>query len=178
VPFQYSLIVIESPEAEPQYFEFLAGKFENPVPELLLQLKKDLGPKGSVVVWNESFEKGCNEEMARMKLAYAKFLQNVNDRVFDLMVIFKFKNQLYVRSEFQKSASLKKVLPIVCPELSYESLVIREGGEASLSWLTLTDPKEPESARNKLAENMLEYCKRDTEAMVCILKKLWEEIKK
>lgn len=178
VPFQYSLIVMESPRAEPKYFEFLARKFENPVPELLLRLKKDLGSEGSVIVWNESFEKRCNEEMARMEPAYAKFLQNVNDRVFDLMLIFKFKNQLYVRSEFQKSASLKKVLPIVCPELSYESLVIREGGEASLSWLTLTDPKEPESTRNKLAENMLEYCKRDTEAMVCILKKLWEEIKK
>ncbi|PIR42005.1 MAG: hypothetical protein COV30_00615 [Candidatus Yanofskybacteria bacterium CG10_big_fil_rev_8_21_14_0_10_37_15] len=178
VPFQYSLIVMASPEAEPKYFEFLARKFANPVPELLIQLEQNLGPKGSVIVWNESFEKGCNEEMARMEPAYAKFLQNVNDRVFDLMLIFKFKNRLYVRSEFQKSASLKKVLPIVCPELSYESLVIREDGEASLSWLTLTDSKVPEPDKNKLAENMLEYCKRDTEAMVCILKKLWKEIKK
>lgn len=177
IPFQYSLIAVESPGAEPEYSEFLARSFENPVPELLSQLKKNLGPKGSVIVWNQSFEMGCNEEMARMEPTYANFLENTNSRVFDLMVIFKFKNQLYVRNEFQKSASLKKVLPIVCPELSYESLVIREGGEASLSWLVLTDSKTSESDKNKLAKNMLEYCKRDTEAMVCILKKLWEEIK-
>lgn len=177
VPFQYSLIVMESEEAEPNYFEFLARKFENPVPELLSQLKHGLGQKGSVIVWNESFEKGCNEEMARMEPTYAEFLQNVNGRVYDLMLVFKFKNQLYVRNEFQKSASLKKVLPVVCPELSYGSLVIQDGGEASLSWPVLTDSKTPLPTKNQLAKDMLEYCKRDTDAMVCILKKLWEEIK-
>ena len=178
VPFQYSLIVIEKPEAEPKYFEFLARKFENPVPGLLAQLKQDLGPKGSVIVWNESFEKGCNEEMARMEPTHADFLQNVNSRVYDLMLVFKFKNQLYIRSEFQKSASLKVVLPVVCPGLSYKTLAIQDGGEASSSWPVLTNPKTPISTKNQLAKDMLEYCKRDTEAMVCILNKLWEEIKK
>lgn len=177
IPFQYSLFVKKSPDAPAVHKEFLARKFENPVPELLSQLKQDIGPEGSVVVWNMSFEKGCNEEMARMLPDYAEFLRGVNERVFDLMLIFKLKNQLYVKSEFQGSASLKKVLPVMCPELSYDSLAIRGGEEAMLSWPILTDPKTLEKEKNTLAKNMLDYCKRDTEAMVCILDKLNEEIK-
>lgn len=156
----------------------MAREFKNPVPELLAKLKNDIGPKGSIIVWNESFEKKRNEEMAQAQPTFADFLKSVNERMFDLMQIFKYNRRLYVKSEFHKSASLKDVLPVMCPELSYESLVIREGGEASASWPILTDPKTPENDKSKLAKDMLEYCKRDTEAMVCILKKLWEEIKK
>ena len=158
--------------------EFLAREFENPVPKLLAQFKHDIGPKGSVVVWNESFEKGCNDEMARMEPDYADFLKAVNDRIFDLMVIFKLKNQLYTRNAFRKSASLKMVLPVICPELSYAPLAIQEGNEASASWPIFTKGDISKSEKDKLASDMLTYCKRDTEAMVCILEKLEREISK
>lgn len=177
IPFQYSLGVKEAPDAGTQYLELLVRKFENPVPALLSRLKKDIGAKGSIIVWNESFEKGCNDEMTRMEPAYADFLQKVNNRIFDLMIIFKFKNQLYVRSEFQKSASLKVVLPIICPELSYNNLAIQEGAAASAAWSTLTGLNISEAEKARLADDMLKYCKRDTEAMVCILDKLSKEIK-
>lgn len=177
IPFQYSLFIKKSPTAAAVHKEFLVRKFENPVPELLAQLKSDIGSEGTVIAWNMSFEKWCNDEMARMEASYSEFLREVNERMFDLMLIFKLKNQLYVKSEFHGSASLKKVLPILCPELSYDSLAIKEGGEASASWPILTDPQTPESKKNALAKNMLEYCKRDTEAMVCILEKLYEEIR-
>lgn len=176
IPFQYSLFIKKFPAEVAVHKEFLARKFENPVPELLLQLKHDIGPEGTVIAWNMSFEKGCNDEMAKMESSYSEFLRGVNERMFDLMPIFKLKNQLYVKSEFHGSASLKKVLPVLCPELSYDSLAIKEGGEASASWPVLTDLETSESKKNALAKNMLEYCKRDTEAMVCILEKLYEEI--
>ena len=177
-PFQCSLLVQEKPGAPVRETEFLARTYENPVPTLLAQLKQEIGPKGSVVVWHASFESGCNNEMARMEPLYADFLQSVNDRIFDLMLIFKHKRELYIKSEFQKSASLKKVLPVLCPELSYESLAIQEGGEASASWPVLASDKTPEDEKAKLAKDMLEYCKRDTEAMVCILERVERDIKK
>ncbi len=177
-PFQYSLLAQEKPNAPIRETEFLARTYENPVPALVVQLKQDIGSRGSVVVWHAPFEKGCNEEMARMEPAYGDFLQAVNDRIFDLMLIFKHKRELYIKSEFQKSASLKKVLPVLCPELSYESLAIQEGQEASASWPVLTSDKTPESEKEKLAKDMLEYCKRDTEAMVCILERVEKEVKK
>lgn len=177
IPFQYSLHIKESSRAAISHKEFLARVFENPVPALLVELKLDIGPKGSVIVWNASFEKKRNEEMAIMEPAYAEFLNAVNGRAYDLMLVFKLKRQLYVKSEFQGSASLKKVLPVLCPELAYDSLAIQEGMEASASWPLLTSDKTPEAEKTKLAGDMLAYCKRDTEAMVCILDKLNKEIK-
>ncbi len=160
-----------------RHTEFLATKFENPVPELLAQLKRDIGPAGSVLVWYESFEKSRNVEMAKMMPEYADFLGDVNERIFDLYDIFKIKNEIYADSEFQGSASLKAVLPVLCPELSYESLEIQEGGTASASWPILTGDETPVAEKKQLENDMLAYCKRDTEALVGILKRLYEDIK-
>ena len=176
IPFQYSLIIKDSPTAPVRHAEFLMRKFENPVPELLAQLKRDIGPKGSVVVWFASFEMGRNKEMAEMDLASADFLESVNERIFDLMLIFKFKNQMYVKSEFKELASLKIVLPVLCPELSYDALAIREGGEASASWPILTSDKASAKEKSEIEKNMLAYCKRDTEAMVGILNRVCKDV--
>jgi len=178
IPFQYSLLIQDGPGAKIRHFEFLAREFKNPVPALLAQLKRDIGAKGSIIAWNASFEKGCNDEMARMEPKSADFLKAANDRFFDLMLIFKFKRQMYVKSEFHKSASLKKVLPVICPELSYKSLAIQEGGTASASWPILTCRTITEKEKEKLAKDMLAYCKRDTEAMVGILERLEKDIRK
>jgi len=176
IPFQYSLIIKDGSKSVIRHTEFLAREFKNPVPALLSQLKKDIGTKGSVIAWNASFEKKRNEEMAKMEPAFSGFLKSVNDRIFDLMIIFQFKNQLYIKSEFHKSASLKTVLPVICPELAYNDLAIQEGGEASASWPTLTNNKISEVEKEQLTNDMLIYCKRDTEAMVCILDKVNKEI--
>ncbi len=177
IPFQYSVHIKDAPGVKIKHLEFLAKKYENPVPELLAQLKRDIGPRGSVIVWFEKFEKTRNSEMAVMEPDYARFLKSVNERMFDLYLIFKINKEIYIRSEFRGSASLKVVLPVLCPELSYESLEIREGGTASASWPILTGGKITEPEKAKLAKNMLLYCGRDTEAMVGILDKLEEEIK-
>ncbi len=178
IPFQYYLHIQESESADIEHLEFLARSYEDPVPALLLQLKKDIGTKGTVIVWFASFESSRNREMALLYPQYADMLNSINDRMFDLMLLFKFKNHLYLHSEFGGSASLKKVLPVLCPELAYSDLAIQEGGEASASWLTMTSDKTPKDERLRLAENMLAYCKRDTEAMVGILEKVRKEIGK
>lgn len=177
IPFQYSLHIQEGPGAPMAHREFLMDTFENPVRPLLESLKKDVGPVGSVVVWFALFESTRNKEMAQAEPDFADFLHNMNDRMFDLMVIFKFKNQMYIKSEFKKLASLKVVLPVLCPELSYDSLAIREGGTASASWPIMADSSLPAIHKAKLRQDMLEYCKRDTHAMLAIHEHLTEVIK-
>jgi hypothetical protein len=176
VPFQYSLHIKESPNAVVEHQEFLATEFKNPVPELLAQLKRDIGPKGSVIVWFESFEKTRNEEMAQMMPEYAEFLRTLNERIFDLYLIFKIKNEMYANSEFQESASLKAVVPVLCPELSYKNLAIQEGGTASAGWPILVGDKTPAKEKKELEKKMRDYCARDTEVMVAILDRLREEV--
>jgi hypothetical protein len=178
MPFQYSLMVKKSPTESVKSMSFLARTFSDPVQELVERLQKDLGPKGTIIVWNESFEKGCNEDMGKVHPQYAKFLASLNKRIFDLMLIFKHNRKLYTKSEFHGSASLKNVLPVLCPELSYTSLAIQEGGEASASWPVLTKGDISKFEKDKLASDMLTYCKRDTEAMVCILEQLERDISK
>lgn len=176
IPFQYSLFMQKNESADLEHFEFLARSFADPVPALLEKMKKDIGPKGSVIVWFASFESGRNREMAELYPRYADMLNAINGRIFDLMLLFKFKNQLYVHSEFEKSASLKKVLPVLCPELAYDDLAIQEGREASASWPIMTSAATTEDERARLAKDMLVYCKRDTEAMVGILEKVKKEV--
>ena len=176
IPFQYALFIQESKKSKLKFVEFLAREFKNPIPQFLAHMREHVGPVGSVVVWNAGFESGRNVEMAEQMPEYKDFLLGMNERMFDLMLIFKFRRKLYTHSGFKQSASLKMVLPVICPDLSYDSLAIHEGGTASASWPVLTDKDTPELSKQKLANDMLEYCKRDSEAMVKILEHVEKKI--
>ncbi len=75
--------------------------------ELFEQLSQQIHPiKGTVLVWNESFEKTQDKLMAEPLPLYAQFLYSVNEMVYDMMKIFsqglylhlKFKAVLYQNS--------------------------------------------------------------------------------
>ena len=167
--FQYSLHVLDSQEAKAKHYEFLHTESNNPVPKLLSSLVQHIGPKGSVIVWNKGFEMSRNDEMGEMYPEHKKFLKSVNDRVFDLMEIFT--QQYYVDKDFKGSCSIKKVLPVIVPELKYSDLEdIQEGTMASLYWYKNIFSNSPEKKRT--IKNLLGYCKLDTWAMVAIYQKL------
>jgi hypothetical protein len=167
IPFQFSLAIQDTPEAELRIHDFLMPTFEDPAPSLIRALHEYFGPKGNVISWNAMFEKGRNQELATMYPEHADFLLDLNDRTYDLMQIFKKK--LYVHPEFLGSSSLKKVMPVLIPSLSYKNLNIQEGGEASASWLPITDPKLPKKQKEQLIKDEIEYCRLDVMAMVKIL---------
>jgi len=72
---------------------------------------------------------------------------------------------------------LKKVLPATVPELSYHNLGIQEGMTASNNWGKMMKKDIPDKEKNRLYEDLLDYCELDTLAMVKILEKLEKEIK-
>ena len=167
IPFQYSLHVQAKPGAELKHFEYLAGEFADPVPKLAAQLKKEIGPRGSVLAWNAVFEGGCNELMGKRHPRFRDFFAGVNERLFDPMLIVR--DGLYVDGQFHGSASLKKVQPVLVPDLSYKELEIREGGAALAAWPVLTSPATPAVEKRRLRSALLRYCSLDTLAMVRIL---------
>ncbi len=171
IVFQFSLHVQEAEGLKLKHYEFLAQEGKDPTKDLLKALKGFVkNNNGTFVSWNASFEKGCNSEMAGRVPEYTEFMQDINDSMYDLMDVFK--KGYYVHKDFHGSASLKKVLPVLVPSLSYKDLEIQEGGTASQSWLTLIDESVKKAERNSLAKNMLKYCELDTLAMVEILRKL------
>lgn len=170
VVFQYSLHIQESPNTELQHHYFLAKDSSDPTRAMSQSLKELIGPDGTVIAWNMSFEKGCNEEMGERAPEYALFYQDVNTRMYDLMQVFKKGH--YVHKDFHGSASLKKVLPVVAPELSYKELGIQEGMTASNSWGDMVSGKLLNEESEKIYQDLLAYCELDTLAMVRILEKL------
>ncbi len=165
VCFQYSLHIQEEPSAELIHKEYLAQKKDgHPIPGLLAQMKTDIGSVGSVIVWNKGFEMGRNREMAKDYPEYSDFLLGVNERVYDLMEIFS--TQLHVHPDFRGSVSIKYVLPVLAPDLSYKNLEgIQNGGIATLRWYESVAKPMAESKRQTIYDNLLKYCELDTFAM-------------
>ncbi len=174
VPFQYSLHIIEKPGAEVTHKEYLARGPENPIKALLERMREDIADKGSVVVWYKPFECSRNDEMAAMFPEYAKFLQGVNDRVYDLRD--PFANGWYAHPRFNGSSSIKDVLPVLVPGLSYKELEIQKGDVAQLRWMKAALGGLPADERDAVYENLIVYCGQDTLAMVKIFDVLEKEV--
>lgn len=171
MPFQYSLHVMREPGGDVEHLDFLATHRTGvPVEELCAALQEHLGPEGSVLVWNKRFEMGCNDQMAEMAPQYKEFLQGVNDRVYDLMEVFW--DQRYLHPGFKGSASIKAVLPVLVPELTYDDLAVQKGDRASALWEDSLDADYDPIRREQLYEDLRKYCALDTLAMVRVYQHL------
>ena len=170
LPFQYSLHVLESPTTEIKHFEFLHSDNNNPAKAISESLKKNIGEEGTILVWNEGFEKGCNILLGNLVSEHEDFFASVNERIKDLML--PFSKGHYVHKDFFGSASLKKVLPVLVPELSYKNLGIQEGGTAQIIWMETILEGKRKNEKEKILKDLKEYCKLDTLAMVRIFEKI------
>lgn len=151
--------------------EYLADEAAHPS-DLVRFMHKTTGMAGTFIVWNKSFENTRNKEMAYQIPEYAVYLKFIIDHTFDLMDVFK---ENYVDYRSKGSISIKKILPLLCPHLSYASLSIQEGTAAQEGWRKMVFEDLSEGERFELKKSLLEYCKLDTWAMVEIyqvLKKL------
>lgn len=166
LPFQYSVHVRKSPEADLEHREYLGMPPEDPRPGFIKQLVNDLGTKGSIVVFSKGFEGGRLNDLARDFPEYSNIIQKIISRIVDLMVPFQMR-ELY-KPEMRGSYSIKQVLPALVPNLSYKDLEVRDGSMASLTYSSLFTDNETESVKKK-REALIRYCSLDTEAMVRIL---------
>lgn len=170
--FQYSLHGLDSLNGEVTHSEHLSITKEDPSLPLIEKLSKDIGNTGTVFVWNKAFEIGRNRELAVIHPDYADFLNNLNDRIYDLGDFINYG--LYIHPDFKGSWSIKNVLPIMVPELCYSELEICKGDQAMMAWSKLINGDLPMEDVKKTELALLEYCKLDTYAMVAIFLKLSE----
>ena len=174
-PFQYSLHVLDSPDAELRHIEYLHADKTNPMPGLLQQLKNDIGDGGTVLTWNMSYEKGCNDRMADLYSEYTDFLSQLNERIDDLMI--PFSKMWFFDKDFFGSASVKKVMPVLAPELSYKELNVGDGLLARRTWTQTVLEGKHEANREEVMDDLSKYCTLDTFAMVRIYEELLKYIK-
>jgi len=167
VCFQFSLHVVEKEGEKPEHYEFLYEGNRDPRKEFILALKKVLGDKGSVVVYNQSFEINRLKELGEQFPEYKDWVDSVLKRIIDLLI--PFREFSYYNPKQHGSASIKKVLPAICGK-SYEGMEIDNGGTASVEFYNMAygDCKDKEKTR----ENLLKYCELDTLAEVMIVNEL------
>ena len=82
--------------------------------QLIDQLEAEIGPAGSAMAWHKSFELGCNARLEQLHPAKAGFLVSLSERTIDLEVPFQ---KAYVDWGFRGSNSIKKVPPVLVPDL-------------------------------------------------------------
>lgn len=164
IPFQYSLHVKRTPDdVELLHVEYLAEKAAMPL-EMIEHMQRNIGSTGSLVSWHASFENTQNKSMSQLFPEKADFLNDLIERTVDLEDVFK---DGYVDIAFGGSTSIKKVLPVIAPDLTYKGMDVANGTDAMEAWIRLINmPESPKKA--ELRQAMLEYCKLDTYAMVKI----------
>jgi len=179
IPFQYSIHILDTIDSKPGHYDFLAEGAEDPREELLLNLRKQIGNAGSIIVYYESFEKGVLKKLAETFPDCSQWIDSIIARIVDLYK--PFGNFHCYRSSQKGSASVKNVLPAVT-SLSYEGMDIGNGMAASAYFLYTCgnyDTNESSPAKEeveKVRKSLMKYCGLDTGGMIHILRALVKEV--
>jgi len=169
IPFQYSLHYRETREGETFHSAYLAWPDGDPRRELIEQLINDTRQPGKILTYNVSFERTRLKELARDFPPYKIELEGIINRLEDLMPVFRRKE--WHAPSMGRGYSIKTVLPLMAPELSYETMEIANGGDASSQFLRLYG-NEDQQLIERTRKALLEYCYLDTWAMVRIMDEL------
>jgi Domain of unknown function(DUF2779) len=170
IPLQYSLDIVGSPGEGPIHCDFLYQGQDDPTQSFLDSLKQHVGNFGAIIVWNKSFESQVSDLIARRVPQARDYLAEVNDRMYDLKDVFA--KQCFVHRDLLGKASIKRVLPVLVPKLTYSNLPIQNGAAASLAWSQLLSAELSDKERAELFRQLREYCALDSYGMVAIWRAL------
>lgn len=167
MPFQFSLHILDK-DGSLKHHSFLHTEKSDCRRSIASALDKYIGLDGSVVVYNKTFERGVLEALAQFLPEHEAKLLSIRDRLWDQLDIFK---DSYLHPAFAGSTSLKVVLEVLVPGLSYGDLQVGSGDGAIAAWVKMIKSTDATEKR-ALQESLLEYCKLDSFAMVEIHKHL------
>jgi predicted RecB family nuclease len=153
------------------HFEHLADGPEDPRPAMAEAVVHACDGAQTVVAYNAPFERRCLEHLAQHVPSRRAALKAVAMRLVDLLPIVR--NHVY-HPGFGGGFGMKAVAPALVDGLDYSKLEIGEGGTAStiLEALLLRGDQVPAKDRTTLREQLIEYCKLDTLAMVKVVERL------
>jgi predicted RecB family nuclease len=156
------------------HFEWLADGPGDPRPALARAVIDACDGARTVLAYNASFERACLRRLAEsLPPALATGLADVDRRLVDLLPLVR--DHVY-HPDFGGSFSLKSVLPLLAPELSYEGMEVAEGGTAALELerMLLHGETLEAGTKSRLREALLRYCELDTWGTVRLLERLRE----
>jgi len=86
IPFQFSIHIQDSPKSELKHLSYITDGKHDPRKEFLEILKGGLGTKGSIIVHNQTFEKGMLKELGDSFPKYKKWVEQTNERIVDQLI--------------------------------------------------------------------------------------------
>ena len=172
VPVQLSCHLVTADHTE-SHSQWLFDGSGDPRPEMAQAILDACSPAATVTAYNAQFERSCIELVAAACPEKAALLKGIADNLVDLQPMVR--DNVY-DEKFGGSFSIKKVLPALVPGLGYSDLPIAEAETASiqLARVVFGGSKIHPEEREELRQALLEYCKRDTAAMVALSNRLAE----
>jgi hypothetical protein len=167
IVFQFSLHILDETRNQ-THKEFIELSGEDPSLKFAEALIEACQITGPIYVYSASFEGGRIKELADRFADLAPALLAIKNRLVDLHPITKNN---YYHPDQHGSWSIKDVLPVVAPDLSYRELEgVKDGNMAMAAYKEATHPDTTIERKDEIKKSLLAYCKLDTLAMV----RLWE----
>ena len=116
---------------------------------------------------------GCNDTLAKDFPEFSHDLKKINQRMIDLLI--PFRNRYLYHPKQYGSASIKAVLPAFT-NMSYDILDIGDGMTASRDYQEFLEKKISIYDAKSIMQNLKEYCKLDTLAMVKLVDVLRQKL--
>lgn len=137
-----------------------------PMRSLAEELIKSLADSGPVLMYT-NYEEQVINSLIEMFPDLETPLRKIIDRLFDLHPVVK---ENYYHPKQLGSWSIKAVLPTIAPHMNYARLEgIAEGLAASDGFIAAIDPETTPERKAELEQQLLRYCRFDTEAMVAVV---------
>ena len=170
VPFQWSDHVLHE-DGDLEHREFLFEGDGDPRPHFLASLLAAVDSEGSVVVYS-SYENSQLTALAEDFPQYREPIAAIQGRLFDLE---KEVVKQHVRHpDFHAFTSIKYVGPALVADLSYGGLAIQNGDVAMLSYEAVAAKRVTGDERQRILDDLREYCGMDTLSLVKLLERFRE----
>ena len=158
------------PDGTYSHIGWLAEGPEDARPELARRLIEATQGAEKIVMYS-AFERRCIRDLQSAVPGLRTELVALESKLVDLLPVLR--NHVY-HPGFRGSFSIKYVLQPLVPELSYNDLVIVDGLVASveIARLLFVSGRIPPEERDRIRQDLLDYCERDTWAMVKLLEAL------
>ncbi len=173
VPFQFSCHVLSNPDSTKfDHFEYLHQEASDPRPGIIEGMLRGLGSNGSIVSYNKGFEIGVIKKLAAFDSKSSKKLLALIPRFVDPWPVIK---KTVKHPDFVEGYSLKVVAPaLIGKEYNYENLGIQGGDAAQAFAEKILKGQLDKQSRKKVINDLLEYCRQDTMALVLLAKWLFD----
>ncbi len=170
IPTQYSIHKCTAVGNVHSHMEYLCDPNRDSRRDLAQRLITDLQGEGSIVTYS-NFEKTTINGLATLFPDLAGKLSGLTQRIFNLEAVIRDN---YYHPAFHGHTSLKATLPALQPDMSYDTLDIKDGDSASAAFAFMALGRYSNEEIESLKEDLLAYCGQDTLALIKLHERLYE----